>query len=498
MGLFSVADAINAGVATADEGAAIVVARMSNAVTICALSAFNTFYVLEAMAALGEVDRGLFTIHRCWDVMVVLGGTCVWETSSPDWALLLNTNDGVPGFEDGYTSLAHPWSSGATAWATAWLLGVRFDRGVPRIAPHISGSMTGVRGAVPVAGGSAVGVHARPVAGGAVVDVFVPASIPAGAELELSALLAQRLLGDASPVQHAVVSRADALDTATCSSGDALLAAAPPLRSLAFATVVGAGPVDPVLGARSPVARIALVPGCTRVYLSASGALAPPAAPPPFPPLSYPAQFLGADTATAGSWKGKYGGAGYYLAAYDGVNQHRVALPPFVAAITQAFGKAQNGPWPCDGSDVRALQDPSNASAPRKIGQWSVPPAGVGGWDPSYPLDVLLTSEAEGVVTYRVALYMVDFDLKGRRQAVSVMDATTHEPIAQEQLLSNFTGGSWLSWQYNRSMRFRCARWRGGISELCGAPPHPPPTPLSTVNYIRGDNQVVSAVMFDV
>jgi hypothetical protein len=64
----------------------------------------------QALSAMGDLDRGYATLHHCWDPVIELGGTTVWEVSKPDWATFLGPNDGVPGFEDGFTSLAHPWS----------------------------------------------------------------------------------------------------------------------------------------------------------------------------------------------------------------------------------------------------------------------------------------------------------------------------------------------------------------------------------------------------
>jgi hypothetical protein len=44
--------------------------------------------------------------------------------------------------------------------------------------------------------------------------------------------------------------------------------------------------------------------------------------PNPFPPPAYSAYFLGFDHTTAGGWMGSYGGSGFFLAAFDGSDQH--------------------------------------------------------------------------------------------------------------------------------------------------------------------------------
>jgi hypothetical protein len=68
LGLFASADAINAGFVAPGEAAAMVARLFNNSVTICGLSPFNTFFVLQALGAAGELDRGIATIHECWGV----------------------------------------------------------------------------------------------------------------------------------------------------------------------------------------------------------------------------------------------------------------------------------------------------------------------------------------------------------------------------------------------------------------------------------------------
>ena len=73
---------------------------------------------------------------------------------------------------------------------------------------------------------------------------------------------------------------------------------------------------------------------------------------------------------------------------------------------------------------------------------------------------------------YRLAIYFVDFDARGRRQTVTLMSGATLDPIAPVQLLDNFVGGVWLVYEVTGSVRFR-------------------------VNFVRGTNPVVSALLFD-
>jgi len=483
MGVFAAADAINAGVAAPAELPALMSRLFNDSVTVCALSMFNTYFFLNAMAAAGELDRAHATIHRCADVMVLNGASTTYEIAKPDWVGFLAVNEGVPGFE-GFTSLAHPWSSGATPWATRHLLGVRASApgyGAFVVAPHVAGAMAGVEGAVPLPGGRSIRVLAA--AGG---DVCVRAPPGARGTLRVSALLAARLLG-APAARVALATSGGAAGAASggggedeCSWAVAAGARVPQPQPLAFSDAPeSAGPVDPATRRRSPTASFALPPGsCTCARLSAAAAAPPPPprapAPNPFPPPAYPATFLGHDAATQGSWRGVYGAAGHFLVAFDGAGRHRVSLPPWVVSVEQVFGPNLSGAWyaPAPDADARALQDPDNATAPRRIGQWTSSPPPAQGCQPSFPVDINVVSARGTNATYQFAVYFVDFDARGRSQSVALMDRETLNDISPSQMLRDFEGGVYLVWQYPASVRVR-------------------------VNYKRGTNQVVSAILFD-
>ena len=213
--------------------------------------------------------------------------------------------------------------------------------------------------------------------------------------------------------------------------------------------------------------------GCHRVVLlapasapaAAATAAAAAAAPPnSFPAPVYPANFVGRDEETSGSWLGTYGLAGYVLIAYDGVNATVAALPPWVASVEQRVDSADNGPWllPPSGADPRALADPRNVSASRRVGQYGTRPH-----TPTFAVDVAAASAAPGT-THQFAFYFVDFDDLGRRQTVQLMDGVTLEDISPPVLLGppDFVGGVWLVWQYPRSVRLRINEVRGGSGVL--------------------------------
>jgi hypothetical protein len=84
------------------------------------------FYVLSAMARLGHRPEALAWMRQYWGGMLAEGATSFWEAYDPRWpkqdfhASL--EADGKKGY---YTSLAHGWASGPTAWLMQEILGIQ-------------------------------------------------------------------------------------------------------------------------------------------------------------------------------------------------------------------------------------------------------------------------------------------------------------------------------------------------------------------------------------
>jgi alpha-L-rhamnosidase len=77
-----------------------------------------------------------------------------------------------------------------------------------------------------------------------------------------------------------------------------------------------------------------------------------------------------------------------------------------------------------------------------------------------------------GARNYQVALYFVDWDNRGRRLAVEMFDADTLNLVAPVRVVTNFYGGKYLVYTYNKSATFR-------------------------IDQVRGDNAVLSGIFFD-
>ena len=83
------------------------------------------FYVLDAMARLGHRQEALRWMRQYWGGMIAEGATSFWEAYDPRWPKedfhRYLEADGKKGY---YTSLAHGWASGPTAWLTQQVLGI--------------------------------------------------------------------------------------------------------------------------------------------------------------------------------------------------------------------------------------------------------------------------------------------------------------------------------------------------------------------------------------
>lgn len=338
-GLHASAEAVTAGFLTPAEAAGVAAGDLGDVVVLPSQSQFNQYFILQALALLGQLDRGVECIALVWGSIVQAGATTFWETSHPSAVDLWPSGPSPPPNEQsGWVSYAHPWASGPTPWLTRWVAGLRpLEPGYARVlvAPHVAHRMRGVGGAVGTPHG-VVTVSARGAADGgdvgdggdgppsAVVTVTLPAGVRS-ATLRLTAVTLGRLLALAEPPPlHAVE----------------LALGGTPARGVRV-TVPADGPLldeAAVGGARASALELEL-PGGSDAHVThtvtlrvrapaAGGAAAEAAAAPPlvrawapaqspFPPPAWPGAFVGSDATTGGSWLGRYGKDGYALLAYD-------------------------------------------------------------------------------------------------------------------------------------------------------------------------------------
>ena len=103
------------------------------------VSTFYGYYMLEAMAAAGDVQLGIDTVRDYWGAMIDMGATSFWEDFNVSWTNNAFRIDEMPveGKKDihgdygaycykGFRhSFCHGWASGPAPWLTAHVLGIQ-------------------------------------------------------------------------------------------------------------------------------------------------------------------------------------------------------------------------------------------------------------------------------------------------------------------------------------------------------------------------------------
>lgn len=148
--------------------------------------------------------------------------------------------------------------------------------------------------------------------------------------------------------------------------------------------------------------------------------------------------FVGTDTTTQGSWKGKYGSDGYYIVS------DTYLLPPYAGFST--VNTSSQYTWASSTSDVRALE---RAGTGRVAACWY---AGTS-------LDIAFFGMYDNR-PHRLAVYNLDWDSLGRNQTVEIREYVAGSGSTTGQLLdartvSSFSGGKYLIWDIQGSFVIR-------------------------------------------
>ena len=154
------------------------------------VSTFYGYYMLEAMAKAGDVQRGVDTVRDYWGGMLDMGATSFWEDFNIEWTDNAFRIDELPvaGKKDihgdfgdfcykGFRhSLCHGWSSGPAAWLIAHVLGIQVAevgcRSV-RVKPFL-GDLKWAEGSFPTPLGVIKVRHERQADGSVKSDVSAP------------------------------------------------------------------------------------------------------------------------------------------------------------------------------------------------------------------------------------------------------------------------------------------------------------------------------------
>jgi alpha-L-rhamnosidase len=428
-GLHANADAVTTGLLNTEEKEAIFEQDFTDRVTRISFSPFNQYFVIQAFARMNKHDDALSSIRDLWGGMIQYGGTTLFEDFRPSWNKVIGKNDPVPNNQAGYTSLCHPWGGGVTKWLSEEVLGIKptspgfstFD-----ITPHLGRTLTSVSGITPTPHGAisasfnvSTGACAISVPDGTVARIGIPKVEKTINSIKVNGTLAW---------------------------------------DGAFHAVSGIGDVT---SDYQYVYLIGVKPGSYSVDVSYTG-MTPSYAE---PQESWPAHFIGEDSTTSGNWGKVYGKEGFVLCNYNGNRSDKTMLPDYISSFTFHKANVMNNAsplvWSFGTSDTRAPAPDSGNAIPRNAAcmftDWAT---------------MSFTFTIEGTRQYSIALYFLDWDDKGRRIAVEMMDAETLNQIAPVKIIGNFKGGRYLIYSYDKSARFR-------------------------IHQVRGDNAVLSGIFFD-
>jgi len=429
-GIHAASDAINTGMLNKNEVNRLYEKTFTDRQNRLSFSPFNQYFIIQALAQIDQYDYALETVRDQWGAQIKYGATTFFEDFRPSWNIDLKPNDAPPNGQCGYTSIAHPWGGGVVKWISEEILGVTpsapgFAR--VKILPHLGRSLNYVKGRVPTPLGE---VHVAFDVSEGRAKVHIPEKMKAvigipKVEKEITTI---RLNGKQVWENSAAVHEDFEIEETN--------------EFLLFSELE-AGTYD---------FEIEYV-GKTPVYNESKWV--------------YPATFLGRDSLTQGDWSSKYGKDAYMLFNYlseEGMPEHLRSLNEDIIDITLNLNA--DSVWGVDLNDNRVLTPDNQQVFKQNAGAiFTQDPRAC--WQ-TMTIDVKLIHQTE----YEFSLYFLDWDNKSRRTAIEVIDLETKNIIAPVRIVDNYSHGKYMTYRYNKSVRFR-------------------------INHVRGPNAVVSGIFFD-
>ncbi len=423
--IYPASDGINAGIPGVTQERELCRRCFANRLDRLALSPFNEYFIVEAMARMHLWDQAIETVLDDWGGQIHDGGTTFFEVYRPSWNNIIRPNGGIPSTICGPTSLCHPWSSGCTTWLTQWVAGIRpMAPGFAKvnIVPHLGHTLHWVKATAPTPHG--------------IISEW----------LNVKRGLGKFNIPDGIEAKIGVPEVGRSVTTITINGHHAW-------HDGRFYSCPGIGGATQT---RNFVYFTGVRPGQYTMAISYRGHT------PPFlhEPFIYPVQVLGQDSVTHGNWGGVYGQDGYVLSA-DGPKAANIEhLPNYVQSVHCLWGHRTQ--WPSDGADPRALAE--NAANGRRHRVAGVFYSDLTSQAPQSAVDIRLKHPRN----YRLALYAVDFDHKNRKEVITIEDLATKELLAPVQAFSRFSGGKYMVFQCHGSVRVRFDPIRGGNAVLSG------------------------------
>ncbi len=427
-GLHSSADAVNTRLLSPIELDSIYMNVFINRVERVSLSPFNQYFIIQALAQMNKHDDALSTVRDLWGGMILNGATTPYEVFRPSWNDIIEPNDAVPNSQSGIVSLCHPWGAGPVKWLNEEILGIKPTQAgfkTFEILPHPGRTLDWFKGITPTPFGD-LSVNFDLVSGKCNV------STPTGTTGRIGIPKVER------SIKTITINGELAWDGAFSQVPG--IAGAWEDSDFVYFDSVEAGNYDIVFE----------YDGSTSFYVE--------------PHVQYKADFILEDSITSGSWGGVYGKDGYVLCNYYGEGQNKQSLPTYVDSVNyfRAFPQSPgNLPepvvWEAKTLDQRALAS-SDANDSIRVG------SGISNTDQTMTFTASLNRNKE----FQIALYFIDWEGKGLSQTVEMFDAKTLKLIAPVKMVDDYSGGKYLVYSYDKSVKFRINKIRGDRISLSG------------------------------
>lgn len=435
-GLHAGADAVTTGLLNDNEQQAIYEKSFTDKLNRVSYSPFNQYFVIQAFAMMDKYDDALGSIRDLWGGQITYGGTTFFEDYRPSWNAVVDKNGPVPNNQCGFTSLCHPWGAGVTKWLSEQVLGIKptspgfstFD-----IVPHLGRTLSNVSGKTPTPLGDisaafnvSTGLCSLSTPAGTIGRIGIPKVGKKVRSIKVNGVLVW------DGAYHAVAGVGGATEDA----------------DFVYFTGILPGKYSVKVDYRS--------------HMPQSRYIEPVAV--------YPASYLGIDSTTSGNWGKVYGKDGYVLCNYKGNGIDKKSLPSYVSSVDyfkiKGNGLPLNVVWESNTNDRRALAPEAENRYPRTSACLYAMDGDQIGYTFTTTVSIKETHD------YKISLYFLDWDHKGRKIAVEMFDAETLKLIAPVKIVENSVGGAYLTYSYNKSVKFR-------------------------INMVRGDNAVLSGIFFD-
>lgn len=474
---------------------------LTDSVTVCSLSNFNQYWILQGMGNADRMEHALASIQLCWGTALKVGKGCFWENYAPDWASFLNDGDKAPIG----VSYCHPWASGVTAWLSTEVGGVRpllpgYETYV--VAPYLSARYPQVNVTMPTPTGpisvTAQLSRSRNIGGdnsglrriaSAVVTIRLEATNTNPGYIALR----KRITGVTTATSDScflrghgtvllnnspadVFSVDDIINSSSVTRREAVALlnhfSAAGLPKMVLLRIPSGGGVHTVSAVYSGVCQIETAK--TIIATMNSKQVTSPLANiktvgiphfPPFPLPKYPAS-IALDRVSSGNGINKYGSDGYVLFGFQVNGADLANLPAYIKNVTvhrHGWSGWSDVPRIFVGkstSNGTYLPDPRTSHAgERALGYVGQDPPH-GGYGRGLIIDVEIDETNFFDTEFHAAVYCAAKS-PSDKHAIRVEDLSTMNLVAPTELISNYSEGAWWSVKYHRSFRLRLMGIRG-------------------------------------